>query len=148
MDTAAHVLPHINASLNGLATILLVVGYLLILLRRETAHKWTMISCFGVSVLFLACYVAHKVLKGGVNTGFPTYPPDAIRYAYYFILITHIVLAAAVAVLALITIYFGLRDLRYRHVALARWTFPIWLYVSVTGVIVYVMLYHLYPPLG
>jgi putative membrane protein len=150
VETAVHVLPHVNASLNALATVLLVTGYLLIKRRREIAHKWTMLSCFGVSMLFLACYVAHKVLKHAldrsVNTEFPTYPPDAVRYTYFFILITHIALAAAVPVLAVITIYFGLRDRRQRHVRWARWTFPIWLYVSVTGVVVYAMLYQIFPP--
>ncbi|MEX2025842.1 MAG: DUF420 domain-containing protein [Pirellulaceae bacterium] len=142
MEAAVHILPHVNASLNALATLLLVLGWALIKLRRERAHKWTMLSCFGVSALFLACYLTYHALAG--SKAFPTTPPALVRYTYYFILITHIVLAATVPVLAIITIRFGLKDQRLRHVRLARWTFPIWLYVSITGVIVYVMLYQLY----
>jgi uncharacterized membrane protein YozB (DUF420 family) len=149
LDALTHILPHVNASLNALATLLLVLGYVLIKRRREVAHKWTMLSCFGVSALFLACYLTYhtlKALKGDPSTRFPSYPPDAVRYTYYTILITHIVLAAAVPVLAIITIRYGLKDQRARHVRIARWTFPIWLYVSITGVIVYLMLYQIYPP--
>ncbi|MEQ8789569.1 MAG: DUF420 domain-containing protein [Pirellulaceae bacterium] len=148
METAVKVLPHVNASLNALATVLLVLGYVLIKRRKEVAHQWTMLSCFGVSVVFLACYLTYHTLKQGVSTPFPDYPPAAVRYTYYGILITHIVLAAAVPVLAIVTIYFGLRDRRDRHVRWARWTFPIWLYVSVTGVVVYAMLYQIYTPLA
>lgn len=139
------ILPHVNASLNAIATILLVTGFVLIKRGRETAHKRTMLACFGVSILFLACYVLHKILKQGVNTPFPDYPPTAVRYTYYFILISHILLAAAVPFLAGITIYFGFFN-RKRHRPIAVVTFPIWLYVSVTGVVVYLMLYHMYPP--
>ncbi len=106
-----------------------------------------MLSCFGVSVLFLACYVFyHFVAKQGVSTRFPQYPAATIRYSYYVILLSHTVLAAAVPFLAAITIYLGLCDKRLAHRRIARWTFPIWLYVSVTGVIVYAMLYHMFPP--
>ena len=147
MSDLAHVLPHVNAALNALATVLLVAGLWLIKQRRETAHKWTMLACFGVSVLFLASYlVYHFAVKDGGSTPFPKYPPDAVRYTYYFILLTHIVLAAVVPFLAVATIYFGLKDQRQRHRRLARWTFPIWLYVSVTGVVVYLMLYQIYRP--
>lgn len=152
MPLDGHLLPHVNASLNALATVLLVVGYVLIKQRRETAHKWTMLACFGVSVAFLACYLVYHIgVRGGESTKFPTYPPTAVRYAYYFVLLTHIVLAAAVPFLALATIWTGLRsehaaELRPRHRRWAWWTFPIWLYVSVTGVIVYLMIYQLYPP--
>jgi uncharacterized membrane protein YozB (DUF420 family) len=128
-----------------LATILLVAGFVLIKQRREGAHKWTMLACFGVSVLFLICYVAYHVAIEG-SKRFPSYPPAAIRYSYYFVLLTHIILAAAVPFLAIGTIFLGLRDKRSAHAKLARWTFPIWLYVSVTGVIVYLMLYQLFPP--
>ncbi len=138
-------LPHINASLNLLATILLVVGYLLIKRRRERAHKRVMIACFVVSTVFLACYLVYHGLAG--SKPFPDYPPPAVRYFYFAVLITHIILAAAVPVLAMITIYLGLRDRRDRHRQIARWTFPIWLYVSITGVVVYLMLYQVYPPI-
>jgi putative membrane protein len=146
---AKDILPHINASLNALAAVLLVIGYVLIKRQRVVAHKWTMLSCFGVSVVFLGCYLFyHLVLLEGASRKFPTYPPTAVRYGYYLILLTHVVLAAAVPFLAVITIYLGLKDRRQAHRKLARWTFPIWLYVSVTGVVVYVMLYHLFPVAG
>jgi uncharacterized membrane protein YozB (DUF420 family) len=149
LETAEKLFPHINASLNAIATILLAVGYALIKGHREHAHKWTMLSCFAVSVAFLCCYLYyHIVIKHGESTRFPSYPPAAIRIGYLAILLSHVVLAAAVPFLAGITIYFGLRDQRQKHLRLARWTFPIWLYVSVTGVLVYWMLYHLYPPLA
>jgi uncharacterized membrane protein YozB (DUF420 family) len=113
--------------------------------RREVAHKWTMLSCFGVSVVFLACYLTYHALLRGVSKEFPrsTYPTAAL--VYYPILLTHVILAAAVPFLAIATIYFGLTDNRPRHIRLARITFPIWLYVSITGVIVYLMLYQLFP---
>ncbi len=133
-------LPAINASLNALATVLLIVGYVLIKQRRETAHKWTMLTAFAVSVLFLACYLVYHAQAGSKSFSGP--PP--VSYVYYSILITHVVLAATVPMLAGLTIWWGYTDQRIRHVRLARWTFPIWLYVSITGVIIYVMLYQLY----
>jgi putative membrane protein len=141
-------LPHVNASLNALATALLIAGFVLIKQRREAAHKWTMLACFGVSVLFLASYLTYHLQLEGGSKRFPSYPPSAIRYTYYFVLFTHIPLAATVPFLAIATIYLGLADKRRAHLRLAKWTFPIWLYVSVTGVIVYLMLYQLYPPQG
>jgi putative membrane protein len=135
-------LPHLNAALNGLAAILLVAGYILIKFRRETAHKWTMLACFGVSTIFLASYLTYHIGIGGSKT-FPT-DAGAVRTVYLVILLTHAVLAVAVPPLAIATIYFGLRDQRARHLRIARWTFPIWLYVSVTGVVVYWMLYQMY----
>lgn len=146
MDAFVAQLPHVNASLNALATVLLVVGYVFIKRRQEAAHKWTMLACFAVSVVFLACYLTYHYHLEGVSKKFPEYPPPAIRIAYYVILISHIILAAAVPFLAVATIYLGLANKRLTHRRLARWTFPIWLYVSVTGVIVYLMLYQLYPP--
>lgn len=145
MDSVLHTLPHVNASLNGLAAVLLVIGYVLIKQGKEQAHKRMMLACFGVSTLFLISYLAYHFGIGG-SKRFPSYPPDLVRYSYYAILLTHVVLAAAVPFLAVLTIYFGLRDWRAAHRRLARWTFPIWLYVSITGVVVYVMLYLLYPP--
>lgn len=145
------VLPHVNASLNLLATLLLVAGYVLIKQRKETAHKWTMLGCFAVSVIFLGSYLTYhyqlQAVLGSHGRGFPDYPPQAIRIFYFGMLITHVVLAALVPFLAVATIYFGLRDNRPWHIALAKWTFPIWLYVSITGVLVYLMLYQIYPPI-
>lgn len=140
-------LPHVNAALNTLATVLLMVGFLLIKQRQEAAHKWTMLACFGVSVVFLTCYLTYHFNIPGGSKRFPSYPPAAIRYAYLSILLTHVVLAAMVPFLAIATIVTGLRDNRRWHRRLAKFTFPIWLYVSITGVVVYLLLYQLYPPL-
>lgn len=147
METLKQILPHWNASLNGLAAVLLVVGFVLIKQKRETAHKRVMLSCFLVSVVFLISYLFfHFVVKDGKPTKFPQDAPPAVRTTYLSILLTHTVLAAAVPFLASITIYLGLKDRRRVHRRLARWTLPIWLYVSVTGVVVYWMLYQMYPP--
>ena len=146
MQSFVEVLPHVNASLNALATVLLVVGYVLIKRRQEIAHKWTMLSCFGVSVVFLACYLTYHFNIPGGSKRFPSYPPGWVRYGYYALLLTHVLLAAAVPFLAVITIWLGLADRRLAHRKLAWWTFPIWLYVSVTGVLVYLLLYQIYPP--
>lgn len=137
-------LPHVNAFLNALAAVLLVVGVGLIKRGHETAHKRVMLGCFGVSVIFLISYLIYHAQAGSKR--FPDYPPPAIRMLYLSILLTHTILAASVPFLALLTIYHGLRDHRRQHRKIARWTFPIWLYVSVTGVIVYLMLYQIYPP--
>lgn len=140
-------LPHINALLNALAAVLLVLGLALIKRRREVAHKWTMLACFAVSIVFLGCYLTyHQLLHqttGSHGKRFE-HPDPLVSRTYYAILISHVVLAAIVPFLALATIYTGLRDNRARHLRLAKWTFPIWLYVSVTGVIVYLMLYQLF----
>lgn len=145
MDDIIHQLPHVNAALNTLAGLLLVWGYLLIKQGRVIAHRNAMLAAFGTSVVFLACYLTYHYFAGSKR--FPTHYGDAIRYTYLAILLTHVVLAAAVPFLAVWTIYLGLADDRKRHRYWAWWTFPIWLYVSITGVIVYVMLYQLYPDL-
>ncbi len=139
-----HPLATVNALLNGLATVLLVVGFVLIKCRREDAHRRVMLAAFGVSVVFLICYLAYHVWPVGAKAT-PFSGSGAVKTAYYAVLVSHIILAAAVPVLAIRTIYLGLRDRRAAHRRWARWTFPIWLYVSVTGVAIYLMLYHLYP---
>jgi uncharacterized membrane protein YozB (DUF420 family) len=132
-----HSLPAVNATLNGAAAILLVTGYTLIRKRRVDAHKRVMLTAFGVSVAFLICYLVYHAQVGSVH-----YPKSgAIRIVYYTILITHTILAACVPVLAIITLRRALRGDFVRHRRIARWTLPIWLYVSVTGVVVYLMLY-------
>ena len=136
--------PLLNALLNALAAVLLIVGFVLIKGRRERAHQWTMLAAFGVSVVFLLSYVAYHVWPIGAATT-PFGGRGGLRVVYFTILISHIVLAMAVPVLAICTIYFGLRERRVAHRKLARWTLPIWLYVSVTGVVIYMMLYHWYP---
>lgn len=148
MSSLVSLLPHVNASLNALATVLLVLGYVQIKRRQELAHKWTMLACFGVSVVFLACYLTYHLNIEGGSRRFPSYPPTAVRFTYYGILFTHVVLAAAVPFLAVATIWLGLANRRKAHTRVAWWTFPIWLYVSITGVVVYLLLYQLYPPLN
>ncbi|HWA99618.1 MAG TPA: DUF420 domain-containing protein [Pirellulales bacterium] len=138
---AVHNLPAVNASLNATATLLLLVGYWLIKQRRETAHKWTMVSALVVSVLFLGCYLVYHFQAGSV----PFTDPSPVRYVYYAILLSHVLLAFTVPVLALVTTYLGFADRRAAHRRWAWWTWPIWLYVSITGVVIYVMLYHLWP---
>lgn len=130
-------LPTLNALLNATATLMLLVGYYLIKRGHEQAHKRTMIAALVVSAMFLTSYLTYHFQAG--RTDFVG--PSAIRAIYLSILFPHIVLAVTVPPLALTTIYFGLTDQRARHRRLARWTFPIWLFVSVTGVIVYLMLY-------
>ena len=131
-------LPAVNASLNGLATVLLVTGYVLIKRGHRAAHQRAMLGAFGTSVLFLACYVVYHAYAGS-----KPYPASGVdRYVYWAILASHVVLAAAVPFLAIATIWRAWQQDWTRHRALARITFPIWLYVSVTGVIIYWMLYH------
>lgn len=134
-------LPAVNASLNALATVLILAGYWFIRQRREQAHKVTMLAAFGVSVAFLVCYVIyhlHHLSKSFAG-------PSPVREVYYAILLSHVLLAMTVPVLTVGTIVYGLLDRRERHRAWARWTLPIWLYVSATGVIIYLLLYRLYP---
>lgn len=146
MDPAA-ILPHVNAFLNGLAGLLLVVGYVLVRRGKYVAHRNVMLASFLVSAAFLVSYLLyHFVFKEGVSTPFPSYPPSWARYLYFAILISHTLLAALVPFLAMWTIYLGLRNRRPSHRRWARITWPIWLYVSLTGVVVYAMLYHIYPP--
>jgi uncharacterized membrane protein YozB (DUF420 family) len=140
-------LPAVNACLNSLSAILVLVGYVAIRARQITLHKVLMLSAVVVSAIFLASYLYyHFVVKGGQPTRFPSDSAPTAALVYYGILLSHTVLAIAAAPMVLITVYLGLRDRLAGHVRLARWTLPIWLYVSVTGVVVYVMLYRLYPP--
>jgi len=137
-------LPAVNASLNGLATVLLVAGWVLIKTARPRAHKVVMLTAFSTSAVFLACYLLyHFQLHHYTGSGSQRFQGQgAIRLVYFPLLISHILLAFGVAVLAPLTIYRGLANQLERHKRLARVTFPIWLYVSVTGVIIYFMLYH------
>ena len=131
------ILPSINALLNGTAAILLIWGYRLIRRKRIETHRRVMLSAFMVSCLFLVCYLVYHYQAGHVvyqKTGI-------IRGVYLTLLASHTVLAAAVPFLAVITLRRGLAARFDRHRQIARWTLPIWLYVSVTGVVVYLMLY-------
>jgi uncharacterized membrane protein YozB (DUF420 family) len=133
-------LPALNATLNATAATLLVIGYVLIRRGRIRQHRRVMIAAFTASTLFLISYLVYHA-----NVGSRPFPGQGtMRTLYFTILITHIVLAIVIVPMALITLTRGLRERFDRHVPIARWTLPLWLYVSVTGVVVYVMLYKLY----
>ena len=132
-----HDLPAVNATLNATAAVLLVSGYTLIRNGRRQAHRRVMLAAFTVSTLFLISYLVYHWHVGSVH-----YPhTGAIRGVYLTILFTHTALAATVPVLAIMTLRRALKGKFDRHRRLAHWTLPIWLYVSVTGVVVYLMLY-------
>jgi uncharacterized membrane protein YozB (DUF420 family) len=136
--------PTVNAALNGLSGLLLLAGFIAIRTRRVAAHKALMLAALAVSAAFLGCYLYyHYVVLGGRPSGFPG--EGWVRPVYFAVLVSHTLLAAVVAPLAVVTAYQGLRDRLARHVRLARWTLPLWLYVSATGVLVYYLRYHLYP---
>jgi len=132
-------LPALNATLNATAGTLLVIGYLLIRRGRVQQHRRVMIAAFTTSTLFLMSYLVYHA-----NAGSKPFPGHgAVRTVYFTILITHVVLAIVIVPMALIPLTRGLRGRFDRHVPLARWTLPLWLYVSVTGVVVYLMLYRM-----
>jgi len=133
-------LPALNATLNGISAVFLTAGYLFIRSGRPALHKKCMLSALVASTAFLTSYVIYHV-----HTGSRPFPGQgSIRIAYFSILITHVVLAVTILPLALTTTARGLRAQYPRHVKIARWTLPIWLYVSVTGVVIYLLLYRLY----
>lgn len=132
-------LPALNASLNGMATVLLVAGWLLIRRGHDRAHRAVMIAALVASAAFLTSYLVYHYHVGSR----PFTGTGPIRVVYFTILISHVVLAAAILPLVLMTVLRALRGDFARHRALARWTLPLWLYVSVTGVAVYWMLYQL-----
>jgi uncharacterized membrane protein YozB (DUF420 family) len=134
-------LPTVNALLNGTSAVLLVSGYLLIRRRRVAAHRACMLTAFVVSTVFLVSYLTLRYYAGMTRfTG-----QGWIRPVYFSILVSHTILAATIVPLALMTLTRALRARFDRHARIARWTLPLWLYVSVTGVLVYVILYRLYP---
>jgi uncharacterized membrane protein YozB (DUF420 family) len=144
-------LPTLNACLNASSAVLLVLGYAAIRARRVTLHKSCMLTALAVSGVFLASYLFYHfgVIRGqhvSFRERVPSAPPW-VAEVYVAVLLSHTLLAVVAAPLALVTAYLGLRDRLTRHVRIARWTLPIWLYVSVTGVVVYWMLYRLYPPI-
>lgn len=139
----ASILPPINATLNGIATILLALGFFFIKSGNKQAHKTCMISAFVTSVVFLVCYVAHKILVRGVHTPFGG--EGAIRTVYYTMLVSHIILAIAIMPMVLMTMSRAFKERFEAHKAIARWTWPVWMYVSVTGVLVYLFLYVWFP---
>jgi len=136
-----HDLPIVNATLNATATVLLLIAYSFIRQRKIEAHRRTMLTAFAVSCVFLVCYLVYHYNVGSVKFD----KPGWVRAVYLVILFTHTVLAATVPFLAIITLRRGLKRDDARHRKIARWTFPIWLYVSVSGVVVYVLLYQVRP---
>lgn len=137
-----HDFPALNASLNGTATVLLTAGFAFIKRRNVSAHRAAMLTAFTVSVAFLVCYVAYH-LQTGARTPFGG--TGWIRPVYFAMLISHILLALVIVPLILITLTLALRRRFDQHRRWARWTFPLWYYVSVTGVLVYFFLYQWWP---
>ena len=138
-----HDIPALNATLNALATVLITLGFILVKTGRKEAHRKVMTAACVVSAVFLVGYVTHKILIRGVHTPFGG--PDFIGKIYYAMLISHIILAMSIAYLVPRTFLFAIRGDIARHKAWAQWTFPIWYYVSVTGVLVYFSVYQWWP---
>jgi putative membrane protein len=136
-------LPAVNASLNGLATVFLLLGYVFIKTERKAQHGLMMGAAFVTSCVFLITYVLHKILVKGVHTPFGG--DGAIKAVYFVILISHIILAIVIVPLALMSMSRALKQNYEAHRRISRWTWPIWMYVSVTGVLVYFMLYVWFP---
>jgi len=132
--------PALDATLNAITAFLLLLGYFFIRRKKIAAHKACMISAFLTSTLFLICYIWYHSHHGVTRFS----GQGAVRQFYLGLLASHTILAAVIVPLVLITLYRALRRVFGRHKQIARWTFPLWLYVSVTGVVVYWMLYHLY----
>jgi putative membrane protein len=137
-----HDFPALNAALNGTAMVLLTAGFVFIKTKRIAAHRAAMLSAFGASVAFLACYLTYH-LQTGARTPFGG--TGFIRTVYFIMLISHILLALVIVPLILTTFTLALRGQYQRHRAWARWTFPLWYYVSLTGVLVYLFLYRWWP---
>jgi uncharacterized membrane protein YozB (DUF420 family) len=140
-------LPVVNAFLNGLSAVFLAAGYCFIRRKNMRAHRNCMVTAFAASILFLACYITyHSYLAFHLHRG-PTVfnNPAWFRPIYLTILLTHTVLAIAIVPLAIITLSRALRSRFDRHRKIARWTWPLWMYVSVTGVLIYLLLYRIFP---
>ena len=135
------VLPHLNAFLNATSGLLLLAGFFFIMRRRVRAHLTCMIAALAVSTLFLVSYLFYHYNHGSTRFAGQGF----VRPVYFVVLISHTILAAVIVPLIIVTVRRAIRGEFGRHMRLARWTFPLWLYVSVTGVIVYLMLYQLYP---
>jgi uncharacterized membrane protein YozB (DUF420 family) len=137
------VFPAVNASLNALSGVFLVIAYALIRQKRIDAHRRFMLAACASSVLFLISYVTYHSLRGGVVTRFSG--TGAIRWLYLTILTSHTILAVVILPLVVLSVWNGLKMRVPQHRRVARWTFPLWMYVSVTGVLVYFFLYHWFP---
>ena len=134
-------LPHLNGALNATSFIFLVAGYLFIRRKNIAAHRASMLGALTASSLFLISYVVYHASAGSR----PFTGTGLIRPVYFFILITHIVLAVVIVPLVIITVRNAFKERIEKHRRIARWTWPIWIYVSITGLVVYFLLYHLYP---
>jgi uncharacterized membrane protein YozB (DUF420 family) len=139
-------LPHVNVALNSLSIVLLLMGWVFIKQKKEVLHRNAMLATFAVSTVFLISYLTYHYFAGHVE--FPKTAPKLARGIYLSVLLTHILLAMTVPVFAIASIYLGLKDKRAAHRKVVRWAWPIWMYVSITGVFVYVMLYQLYRPVS
>lgn len=142
-----HDLPAVNASLNGLSVVFLTAGFVFIKRGNKIAHRNCMISAFCVSVVFLICYLTYHTWLAVVLHQGPTrfLEPKWFRPIYLTILLTHTVLAAVIVPLILMTLWRAKNERFDAHKKIARWTWPLWMYVSVTGVVVYLLLYKIYP---
>lgn len=136
-----YALPHLNAILNAASGLLLVTGYMFIRRRRITAHRNCLIAALVTSTLFLASYLTYHYYHGSTRFA----GQGLARPIYFAILISHTILAAVIVPFIGVTLYRAARGQFSKHMRIARWTFPMWLYVSVTGVVVYLMLYQIYP---
>lgn len=141
--TPVQFFPPLNASLNALSGVLLLVGFVLIRQKKIQWHKRFMLAACTSSVLFLICYVTYHTIRGGVVTKFAG--TGFWRTFYITMLTSHTILAVIILPLAIVTVYNGLKMRVPQHRRVARWTFPLWMYVSVTGVLVYFFLYHWFP---
>jgi putative membrane protein len=144
LDFSIASLPALNACLNGASAVLLTVGYSFIRRHKVMLHRVCMVSAFVCSSAFLASYLYYHARVGVVHFGGHGW----VRPVYFGILMTHTILAAVIVPLVLVTLTRALRSQFARHRAIARWTLPLWLYVSVTGVVIYWLLYRVYPPVG
>ena len=150
-ESLASNLPHLTATLNLTATVLLVLGFISIRRGKVRRHRTMMLAAFGVSAVFLLVYLFHKLSLymafGEWNNSFPTDPevaPTAVRYTYYGILVSHLMLAIIVPVLAVRAVFLAMKGRIAEHKRLVRFAYPAWMYVSITGVLVYLMLYQIY----
>ena len=137
-----HDLPAVNATLNGLSAIFLIAGFVFIKRGNKTAHRNCMITAFGTSVVFLACYLTYHAM---VKTVTHFVDPAWFRPIYLTILLTHTLLAVVIVPLILLTLWRAKNENFAAHKKIARWTWPLWLYVSVTGVVIYLLLYQIFP---
>ena len=144
MDDVIPYLPHFQALLNSAATIMLGAGFYFIRQHQHTRHRNCMITALVISSVFMISYLSYHAAVGYM----PFAGQGMIRPVYFTLLASHVILAAAIVPLVLITVYFALRGHFTRHPRIARWTLPLWLYVSISGVVIYLLGFHVYPPVS